>query len=35
LEAHHNFDMCEWYDWLTSIEDDELIKKAAANGLIS
>jgi hypothetical protein len=20
--------MCEWYDWITSIEDDELIEKA-------
>src|SRR5262249_35037642 len=28
LEAHHNFQMCEWYDWLTSIEDEELIDKA-------
>jgi hypothetical protein len=29
LEAFHNFDMRELDDWLTSIEDDELIAKTA------
>jgi hypothetical protein len=28
LEAFHNFDMRDLDDWLTSIEDKELIKKA-------
>jgi hypothetical protein len=29
LEAHHNWDMQDLEDWLTSIEDRELITRAA------